>query len=30
MILDGECGMFNPRLIETFKAVYDRMCDIYK
>lgn len=30
MILDGECGSFGPRLIETFKAVYDKMCDIYR
>jgi response regulator RpfG family c-di-GMP phosphodiesterase len=30
MIMDGECGSFNPRIIETFKVVFDKMCDQYK
>ena len=30
MILDGKCGVFNPKMLEAFKACEPRMREIYQ
>ena len=30
MILDGECGVFNPRMLEYFRKAEPRLRELYR